>query len=83
MLRVGLTGSIGVGKSFVAGVLEELGCHVVDADQTAREVVMPGAPGLAAVVSAFSAGVLARRWNSRPPEVRSHCLSRSRENGSC
>jgi dephospho-CoA kinase len=58
MLRVGLTGSIGVGKSFVAGVLEEVGCHVVDADQTAREVVMPGSPGLAAVVSNFGADVL-------------------------
>jgi dephospho-CoA kinase len=40
MLRVGLTGSIGVGKSFVASVFIELGCHVLDADQTAREVVM-------------------------------------------
>lgn len=58
MLRVGLTGSIGVGKSFVAGVLEELGCHVVDADQTAREVVLPGAPGLATVVEAFGSDVL-------------------------
>lgn len=58
LLRVGLTGSIGVGKSFVAGVLEELGCHVVDADQTAREVVMRGSPGLASVVSAFGVGVL-------------------------
>lgn len=58
MLRVGLTGSIGVGKSFVAGVLEELGCHVVDADQTAREVVLPESPGLAAVVAAFGADVL-------------------------
>ena len=58
MLRVGLTGSIGVGKSFVAGVLQELGCHVVDADLTAREVVMPGAPGLDAVVAGFGAGVL-------------------------
>jgi dephospho-CoA kinase len=58
MLRVGLTGSIGVGKSFVAGVLEELGCHVADADQTAREVVVPESPGLAAVVAAFGADVL-------------------------
>lgn len=58
MLRVGLTGSIGVGKSFVAGVLQELGCHVVDADQTAREVVRPGAPGLVAVVDAFGSAVL-------------------------
>jgi dephospho-CoA kinase len=53
MLRVGLTGSIGVGKSFVAGVLAELGCHVLDADQTSREVVEPGSPGLLAVAAAF------------------------------
>ena len=53
MLRVGLTGSIGVGKSFVTGVLAELGCQVLDADQTAREVVEPGSPGLLAVAEQF------------------------------
>ena len=58
MLRVGLTGSIAVGKSFVSSVLAELGCHVLDADQTAREVVAPGSAGLRAVVEAFGAGVL-------------------------
>jgi len=58
MLRVGLTGSIGVGKSFVASVFVELGCHVVDADQTAREVVMPGTPGLKALTEAFGEGIL-------------------------
>src|SRR4026208_2356279 len=58
MLRVGLTGSIGVGKSYVSGVLQELGCHVVDADQTAREVVVPGAAGLEAVVAAFGSEIL-------------------------
>ena len=58
MLRVGLTGSIGVGKSFVASVFEELGAHVLDADQTAREVVMPGTPGLKAVSVAFGADIL-------------------------
>jgi dephospho-CoA kinase len=58
MLRVGLTGSIGVGKSFVASVFEELGCHVVDADQTAREVVMPGTTGLKALTEAFGEEVL-------------------------
>ncbi len=58
MLRVGLTGSIAVGKSFVAGVLAELGCRVMDADKTAREVVAPGTPGLAAVVDAFGAETL-------------------------
>lgn len=58
MLRVGMTGSIGVGKSFVASVFVELGCHVLDADQTAREVVMPGSPGLEALVEVFGEGIL-------------------------
>ena len=58
MLRVGLTGSIGVGKSFVCGVLVQLGCKVLDADQTAREVVEPGTAGLAAVVESFGDQVL-------------------------
>ena len=58
MLRVGLTGSIGVGKSFVASIFVELGCHVLDADLTAREVVMPGTPGLQAIVQEFGEDVL-------------------------
>lgn len=58
MLRVGLTGSIGVGKSFVTSVFEELGCHVLDADVTAREVVMPGTAGLKALTEAFGDDIL-------------------------
>jgi dephospho-CoA kinase len=58
MLKVGLTGSIAVGKSFVVGVLAELGCRVLDADQTAREVVSPGAPGLDALIETFGNGIL-------------------------
>jgi dephospho-CoA kinase len=58
MLRVGLTGSIGVGKSFVASIFVELGCHVLDADQTAREVVMPGTAGLKALNEAFGEKIL-------------------------
>jgi dephospho-CoA kinase len=58
MLKVGLTGSIAVGKSFVLSVFSELGCHVLDADRTAREVVMPGTPGLAEIVREFGKGVL-------------------------
>jgi dephospho-CoA kinase len=58
MLRVGLTGSIAVGKSFVSGVLVELGCHVVDADVLARRVVEPGAEGLRRIVGAFGEWVL-------------------------
>jgi len=59
MLRIGLTGSIAVGKSFVTSLFAELGCRVLDADQTAREVVMPGAAGLKAVVEEFGKDVLA------------------------
>jgi dephospho-CoA kinase len=59
MLSVGLTGSIGVGKSFVTSVFAELGSHVLDADQTAREVVASGTPGLSAVIAAFGNDVLA------------------------
>jgi dephospho-CoA kinase len=53
MLRVGLTGSIGVGKSFVASVFKDLGCHVLDADDTAREVVALGTAGLRAIAEQF------------------------------
>ena len=58
MLRVGLTGSIGVGKSFVTSIFAELGCHVLDADQTAREVVMPDSPGLNAITAEFGEEIL-------------------------
>lgn len=58
MLRVGLTGSIAVGKSFVASLFEELGCHVLDADDTAREVVAAGSRGLAEIVKKFGTEVL-------------------------
>src|SRR6185503_4902808 len=58
MLRIGLTGSIAVGKSFVLGVLAELGCRVLDADRTARETVAPGTPRLKAVVDEFGTDVL-------------------------
>ncbi len=58
VLRVGLTGGIGSGKSTVAGRLVEQGAVVIDADCLAREVVGPGTEGLAAVVADFGAGVL-------------------------
>ncbi|MFH3575361.1 dephospho-CoA kinase, partial [Acinetobacter baumannii] len=47
-----------VGKSFVASVLGQLGCHVIDADEVARAVVAPGSPGLQAVVREFGRSVL-------------------------
>jgi dephospho-CoA kinase len=58
MLRVGLTGGIGSGKSEVSSRLAAHGAAVIDADQSARDVVAPGTPGLAQVVAAFGDGVL-------------------------
>ncbi|MBF8173260.1 dephospho-CoA kinase [Streptomyces olivaceus] len=58
MLRVGLTGGIGAGKSEVSRLLVDCGAVLIDADRVAREVVEPGTPGLAAVVEAFGADVL-------------------------
>ncbi|WP_433449573.1 dephospho-CoA kinase [Streptomyces sp. CA-142005] len=58
MLKVGLTGGIGAGKSEVSRLLVEHGAVLIDADRIAREVVAPGTPGLAAVVEAFGEDVL-------------------------
>lgn len=58
MLRVGLTGSIAVGKSFVLGVFRDLGCSVLDADKVARDVVEPGTVGLERVVASFGDKIL-------------------------
>ena len=58
MLKVGLTGSIAVGKSHVLSIFRELGCHTIDADQIAREVVTPGSEGLKLVVGNFGQEVL-------------------------
>jgi dephospho-CoA kinase len=59
MLKVGLTGGIGSGKSEVSRRLASYGALIIDADQVAREVVEPGTPGLAQVVAAFGTDVLA------------------------
>ncbi|WP_412542328.1 dephospho-CoA kinase [Longispora sp. K20-0274] len=58
MLRVGLTGGIGAGKSAVARDLAARGAVIVDSDVLAREVVAPGTEGLAEVVATFGDGVL-------------------------
>ncbi|MFI9718847.1 dephospho-CoA kinase [Streptomyces sp. NPDC052396] len=59
MVKVGLTGGIGSGKSEVSRLLAARGAVIVDADRIAREVVQPGTPGLAAVVAEFGPEVLA------------------------
>ena len=58
LVRIGLTGGIGAGKSAVARRFVELGAVVVDADALAREVVEPGTTGLASVLAEFGADVM-------------------------
>jgi dephospho-CoA kinase len=58
MVRVGLTGGIGSGKSVVSALFAELGAVVIDYDLLAREAVAPGTPGLTAIVDRFGPQVL-------------------------
>ena len=58
MLRVGLTGGIGAGKSEVSRRLAAQGAVIIDADAAARDVVAPGTEGLAEIIDAFGPGIL-------------------------
>lgn len=58
MLRIGLTGGIGAGKSTVSAAFNDCGGIIVDGDVIAREVVEPGTEGLAALVDAFGEDIL-------------------------
>jgi dephospho-CoA kinase len=58
VLRVGLTGGIGAGKSEVSRRLAALGAVLVDADVAAREVVEPGTPGLGQIAAVFGPEVI-------------------------
>ena len=58
MLRIGLTGGIASGKSTVADLFVARGATVLDTDVIAREVVVPGSHGLAALVAAQGGGIL-------------------------
>ncbi|MGM0884430.1 MAG: dephospho-CoA kinase [Bacillota bacterium] len=57
-MKIGLTGGIASGKSTVAHILVERGALLVDADQVAREVVLPGEPALEAIASTFGQAVI-------------------------
>jgi dephospho-CoA kinase len=59
MLAVGLTGGIGSGKSAVAELLVARGAVLIDADQVARDVVVPGGPAYQPLIDRFGAGIVA------------------------
>jgi dephospho-CoA kinase len=59
MLRVGLTGGIGCGKSTVAAMMSELGCHVLNADRMAHALIAPGEPAYDEIRRQFGPNVLA------------------------
>src|SRR3989344_3358470 len=58
MLRVGVTGGIGSGKSTVASLFAEQGVPIIDTDAVARTLVEPGLPAYSAIVKAFGQSVL-------------------------
>lgn len=58
MLRVGLTGGIATGKSTVAAILRELGCHILEADKIAHGLIEPGAAAYNDVAHEFGEGIL-------------------------
>ena len=58
MIRLGLTGGIGMGKSTAAELLAKRGAMVCDSDELARELVVPGQPALAEIVDTFGSAVL-------------------------
>ncbi|HEX8712082.1 MAG TPA: dephospho-CoA kinase [Terracidiphilus sp.] len=58
MLRVGLTGSLGSGKSTVAAMLRSLGAEIIEADALGRELMQPGQPVYAEIVQVFGPEVL-------------------------
>ncbi len=58
MLRVGLTGGLASGKSFVGHALAELGCYLIEADELGHEVMLPGAEAYDAIVREFGPGIL-------------------------
>ncbi len=58
MLRIGLTGGLASGKTFVGHALVELGCHLIEADELGHQVLMPGAEAYDPVVNEFGDEIL-------------------------
>lgn len=63
MIVIGVTGSLGTGKSFVASVFKSLGARVLDADSLAHESLKKGTHSYKRIVKAFGAGILDGKRN--------------------
>ena len=77
MLRVGLTGSIACGKSFIAQLFSVYGVRIVDSDLIAREVVLPGSPVLAQIAERFGQEMLLADGSLNRPALRELVFSNS------
>ena len=75
MLKVGLTGGIGSGKSTVARALQTKGVQLVYADQIAREVVNPGEPALQAIADKFGPLILGPDGSLNRSELKQRIFS--------
>lgn len=71
MLKVGLTGGIGSGKSTVAACFADLGVPVIDADAIARELVIPGMPALQEIAESFGPDIVAQDGTLKRAQLRS------------
>ena len=69
MLRIGLTGGIGCGKSTVAAMMAELGCHVLDADKMAHALIAPGTPAYEEIIAKFGAQILSPDGSINRPRL--------------
>jgi len=75
MLKVGLTGGIGSGKSTVAKTLQSKGVTLADADQIAREVVAPGEPALIKITQTFGSEILLQDGSLNRAELKRKIFS--------
>ena len=78
MLRIGLTGGIGSGKSTVAALFAAKGIPVIDTDEIARDVARVGSPAYAAIVNAFGKGIVAADGELDRPRLRERVFNDTR-----
>lgn len=70
MLKVGITGSIACGKSFIGHIFERFGVRIIDSDLIAREVVLPGSPVLKKIAACFGREILTPELGLNRPVLR-------------